>query len=292
MDFISIVSILVIAFFAGRYIAGSVTRSLHKPLIAIAALFSWSLAMPAAAQPTPGQPRAVALNWVITNVKASGGRFRLMKRGGSPIASAQPTDLVTVDGPVIREKGKSAIPAATVFSRSMIGKGVICEPGRRIGQGSIACLADTDGDGRFDQVSAVQAKSYSYNSVQNIGYLVGEMTTGRWVALAQPVTASAVRADTPIETMDVRIILISFGALPAQSASFSVCAQRNEGRTIWGGPIHMDYCRGSINFAPGASPPERSLIAKATITLHAVDELGAEVSISGLNVGDALYGPY
>ncbi|MEZ5696711.1 MAG: hypothetical protein R3E18_09780 [Sphingomonadaceae bacterium] len=74
------------------------------------------------------------------------------------------------------------VPASTckIAAEPPRQEAVVCEPGRRKGQGSFACLADTDGDGAFDHFGSVNAKSYGYGSSTQIGFLVGMVKIDGW----------------------------------------------------------------------------------------------------------------
>jgi hypothetical protein len=248
-----------------------------------------------AAAPAVSQPplrNVVALRWVITEVTAPPGPFRMIKNTPVALAKAQPADLFKSDSPIVRSKGKSVIPAGTLFARSALSPQVVCEPGRRVGQGTFACLGDSDGDGRFDSVSSVETKTFTYNRVTTVGYLAGQMPMAPWVPLATPVTLSAIAPGAPTETLTLNLRLTSLGAALVKGTFFSVCATRNEGKNIWGAPINVDYCRDPIRFRPDvAAEASKALTSKAILTLRAVDETGADVTVEQLSVGDLLFGP-
>ncbi|MCP5395839.1 MAG: hypothetical protein H6918_03750 [Sphingomonadaceae bacterium] len=166
---------------------------------------------------------------------------------------------------------------------------MICEPGRRKGQGSFACLADTNGDGAFDHFGSVNAKSYGYGSSTQIGFLVGTVKIDGWTAMDTAVTVSSLTGEASPETMEMTLTLASSPAKwPKNGARFMLCADRNEGNNMWGAPIVVPYCTRLLRFGAGETGVAQPLFLDSSLTVHAATGDAVEVSIDGLVIGASI----
>ena len=231
-------------------------------------------------------PATVAIAWKVVETSPSAEALEIKKNRPIDVAKAQAEGIVELQEPAVRGGRFSAIPAGTVFARSVIGAGVICEPGRRPGQDTIACLADTDADGRFDYFGRVQTKFIGYQTSMSIGFLVGPNGVGGWEQLQAPVAVNAVTTVPPAGEILLQLSLTSLkGGLISRGTLFSLCAERNEGKNIWGAPINVQYCAAELVFPEGQGQQALGFLPSGSLKLHSVNKTSASISLDSPTIG-------
>lgn len=252
--------------------------------------------MAAAASSTPamatsGLPGLVQIGWKVIERDPDSGPRAIAKNVPVTVGKAAAQNLVTLDRPAVREKGRSAIPAGAVFARTMGllslgGTMVVCEPGRRKGQDTIACLADTNGDGAFDHSGSVQTKMIGYQTSTSIGFLAGPNVVRKWAPLQAPVTATSQPDGLPGTEMTLQLTLTSLkGGWIGRGTLFNLCVQRDEGKNIWGGAIVQTYCAQELVFDKGPGQMPLAFVGSGSLTLTAIDETRATIVLDAPALG-------
>lgn len=236
-----------------------------------------------AAQAQHNLPSEVKISWEITEVAEPRLAFDIARKVPEKVATARPQGLVALEQPAVRAKGSSAIPAGTVFAPSIIGTGVICEPGRRPGQDTIACLADSDGDARFDHAAKVQTRFIEWDSMTKIGFLVDVNPVSPWQPLGSPVSAATI-GDVPA-TAKMIIELTLTWLKSGKDARFSLCAMKNEGKDVWGGNIIQPFCAPELKFPGGRGQQPLSNLPGGSLTLVSVGKSSARILLDPPKVG-------
>lgn len=231
-------------------------------------------------------PGTVSLAWRLVEAAPSIEADQIKKNQPITIAKAHADGLVALDQAAVRAPGMSAIPAGALFARSTIGTNTICEPGRRPGQNTIACLADRDGDGRFDHFGRVQTKFVDYRSSTSIGFLVGLSPVIEWGQLGSSVSATPV-ADVPVAAqMNLQLTLKSLkGGWIGRGTLFSLCAERNEGKNMWGAAINVQYCTAELIFPDGPGQQTLAFLPSGSLKLISIDKSSAVISLDPPKVG-------
>jgi hypothetical protein len=228
-------------------------------------------------------PPAVKILWQIVEAAEPQLAFEIAKKEPYPIATAQPQGLLALEQPALRAKGSSAIPVGAVFAPSIIGTGVICEPGRRPGQDTIACLADSDGDGRFDQSAKVQTRFVDWDSMSKIGFLVDVNPVAPWQPLGSPVTAAPVAEVPATAKMNIELTLTWLKS--GRGTRFNVCAMKNEGKDVWGGDIITPFCAPELSFPGGRGQQPLANLPSGSLTLVSIGKSSARILLDPPKVG-------
>lgn len=256
----------------------------------IAALFAFGyVSVPSSVSAQSTLPGSVSMPWVISDVQIPTSTIRAPKGKSVPIAKARPQKLIKLETTVTRGSLKSTIPQGTVFGNIRYYDNVICEPARREKQSTIACLGDVDGDGKFDHFSSVDTFRYQYGSSTRFGFLTGSFETEGWTPM-EPASVSEL-SEVPVAVgMQLTLTLRSpAGGLLGGGTIFDFCAERVEGKNIWGGAMVGRYCTSDVRFPLDSDGLTLDIIGKGRLTLESVDKSHADVSVSGLNVGDSVF---
>lgn len=235
-------------------------------------------------------PGLVQIGWKIVERDADTQPRPLAKNSPLFVGKAVAQNLFVLDAAAQRQKGRSAIPAGTVFAKDVISAEgsikVLCEPGRRKGQDTIACLADRDGDGAYDHYGSVQTKMIGYETSTSIGFLAGLNTVRNWMPLLAPVKASAHADGAPGTEMTLQLTLTSLkGGWVGRGTLFSLCVQRDEGKNIWGGAIVQTYCAQELVFDKGPGQLPFAFVGSGGLTLTAIDETQATIILDAPAIG-------
>lgn len=231
-------------------------------------------------------PGTVSIAWRLVEAAPRIEAQQIKKNQPIALAKAHADGLVKIEEAAVRAPGMSAIPAGALFARSTIGANTICEPGRRPGQNTIACLADKDGDGRFDHFGRVQTKFVGYGSSTSIGFLVGLNPVIEWGKLGSSVSVTPV-ADVPVAAeMNLKLTLTSLkGGWIGRGTLFSICAERNEGKNIWGAAINVPYCTAELIFPDGPGQQSLGFLPSGRLDLISIDKSSAVISLDPPKVG-------
>lgn len=231
-------------------------------------------------------PPVVKISWKIVEAAEPQLAMDIAKNKPLLVASARPEGLFAIGELAVRSNGSSAIPAGALFARSILGTGVICEPGRRPGQDTIACLADKDGDGAFDHSAKVQTRFIGWNSMTKIGFLVDVNPVSGWEPLASPVSAAPVTEVPATAEMKIELTLTSLkGGWVGRGTLFSLCAVRNEGKNIWGAAIEVPFCAPEIVFPEGRGQQPLGSVPGASLTLVSISKSSARILLDPPKVG-------
>ncbi|MCL9998251.1 MAG: hypothetical protein NBV68_02620 [Erythrobacter sp.] len=228
-------------------------------------------------------PPEVKISWQIVAAVEPQLAFDIAKNKPYSVATAQPLGLLALEQPAVRAKGSSAIPAGALFAPSIIGTGVICEPGRRPGQDTISCLADSDSDGRFDHSSKVQTRFIEWDSMTKIGFLVDVNPVSPWQPLGSPVTAAPV-AEVPA-TAKMNIELTLTWPKSGRGTRFNLCAMKNEGKDVWGGNIMTPFCAPELTFPGGRGQQQLANLPGGSLTLVSIGKSSARILLDPPKVG-------
>lgn len=257
------------------------------PLAAMAALstaFAGISAAPAAAQ--DALPRIVSIPWMIVEASENPVTQEMAKNKPLRVAKAQAQGLIVITQPAVRSQGMSTIPAGTLFARSAADPHVACEPGRRPGQDTITCLADTDGDGEFDHFGRVQTKFIGWDSSTSIGYLVGPSAVPVWASLGSKVSATAAEGVPPAGEMNLELTLTSLkGGWIGRGTMFNFCSVRNEGKNIWGAAINVPYCTDELVFPEGKGQQRLGFMPSGSLSIVSLGKSSAVVVLDPPKVG-------
>lgn len=252
--------------------------------VVLAILLMVAAPMSAKAEAGIELPSVVNVRWEVAEVFVTDPNLSVSEKVPVKLARALPVKRWAVSEAVDRDRLRSSIPQGAVFAETQFGSRVICEPGRRLKQDKFSCLADVDGDGKYDHLGSISHYTAGLYSSTRTGFLVGPSEVKSWEPLATPVGATPSEAMPANDIMDMNLKRSRY-CRHSGCAHMQICATRNEGKTIWGGPINSEFCRDLFEiYGADLGKPIR-IFPKTSILVSYIGDDRVDVSLAGLVAG-------
>ena len=229
-------------------------------------------------------PKIVAARWELTNVYVNSPEISITEKAPVRLARAVPVKRWKINGVVVKDRLRSDIPRDTVFVETQFGARVICEPGRRPKQDTFACLADSDGDGLYDQLGSIEHYKAGLYQSTTIGFLVGPSLIKFWEVIPTPVSASLTDALPDNDIMDINLKRNPY-CYHSGCERIEICATRIEGKNIWGGAIKSEFCRDALNVRTPSVGQKFDLFVTTQATITYLGKDRVDLSLEGLIPG-------
>jgi hypothetical protein len=242
-----------------------------------------SVVMLSLPSPAPASPRIpFSIAWNVVEVTAPHGPVELRKTRTVPFVRIAPANLIRIAVDVPGPKGRLFIKAGTVLAWNSLDARVACEP-KLDEYGAFRCLEDSDGDGKFDQLTGITASDFGAFFGSRTDYLLGTFKLGGHIPLVTPVPVPGPAAADAVAPVDLEFAFTTQASL-IQKSGFALCARTDRGKSLMGGPQRERFCTLDMLFRYGDYPATQPL-AGGSVTVRGIADAVATIELTAPRVG-------